>query len=53
MNTVFWLENMKERDHSEDMGIDGVYFRIDLKEIGWESVDGYIWLRAGTSVGLL
>jgi hypothetical protein len=23
MYKIFWLENLKERDHSEDMGIDG------------------------------
>jgi len=24
MHTVFWLENLKERDHLEDLGIDGI-----------------------------
>jgi hypothetical protein len=23
MNTLFWLENLKGRDHSEDLGVDG------------------------------
>jgi hypothetical protein len=23
MHTKFWLENLKGRDHSEDLGIDG------------------------------
>jgi hypothetical protein len=23
MYTIFWLENLKERDHIEDLGIDG------------------------------
>jgi len=23
MHTKFWSENLKERDHSEDLGIDG------------------------------
>jgi hypothetical protein len=22
-NTVFWLEDLKARDHSEDLGVDG------------------------------
>jgi len=26
---------------------------MDLREIGWEGVAGFIWLRAGTSNGLL
>jgi hypothetical protein len=28
MHTIFWLEILKERDHSEDLGVDG---RIILK----------------------
>jgi hypothetical protein len=27
----FWCESQKEKDHSEDLGIDGI--RIDLTEI--------------------
>jgi len=23
MHTIFWLENLKVRDHSEDLGVDG------------------------------
>jgi hypothetical protein len=23
MHTIFWLENLKGRDHSEDLGVDG------------------------------
>jgi len=30
MHTLFWLENLKGRDHSDDLGIDG---RIILKWI--------------------
>jgi hypothetical protein len=29
----FWLERMKERNHSEDQGVDGI--RMVLGEIGW------------------
>jgi hypothetical protein len=31
--TGFWWESPKERDHSEDRGVDGI--RMDLREIGW------------------
>jgi hypothetical protein len=30
MHIVFWLESLKGRDHSEDLGVDG---RIILKRI--------------------
>jgi len=36
MSTKFWSENLKRRDHSEDVGADG---RIILEWIlGWEGV---------------
>jgi hypothetical protein len=39
MHTTFWLENLKGRDHMEDLGID-------------EKMEtGFIWLRTGTSGG--
>jgi hypothetical protein len=40
MQIIFWLENMKVRDHLEDLGIrweDNI--RMDLREIGWGNVD--------------
>jgi hypothetical protein len=33
MHTVFWLVNLKGRDHSEDLGGDGK-MKKDLKKIG-------------------
>jgi hypothetical protein len=46
--------NLKGRDHSEDVGIDG---RIILELILGKQVGkvwtGFIWLRIGTSGGLL
>jgi len=32
--------SMKERDHSEELGVDGkIIFRMDLKEVVWKGVD--------------
>jgi hypothetical protein len=39
LHTIFWLVNFNGRDHSEDLGVDGDYIRIDLREILWEVVD--------------
>jgi hypothetical protein len=35
MHAVFCFENMKGKDHSEDLGVDG---KMDLWETGWEGV---------------
>jgi len=37
MHTIFWLENLKGRDHSEDLGVDG---RIILEWIFENRVGG-------------
>jgi hypothetical protein len=54
MGTVVWLENPKGRDHSEDLGVDG---RIILEWIlgkgGGKEWTGFMWLRIGTSIGIL
>jgi hypothetical protein len=40
MHTVFWLENLKGRNHLEYSSIDGEdSIRMDLREMGWEGVD--------------
>jgi hypothetical protein len=40
MCTIFQLENLKGRDHLEDIGIDGKYnIRMDLSELGLEGLD--------------
>lgn len=37
-----WLENAREIDYIEDLGIDRKIVKVDLKEIGWE---GICWIR--------
>jgi hypothetical protein len=37
MHTKFWSENLKERDHLEDLGIEaGINIRMGLWEVGRE-----------------
>jgi len=34
--TRFWLEIMKERDHSEDVGVDErIKFKWIIRKLGW------------------
>jgi hypothetical protein len=37
----------------EDLGADGKTILKLIKEAGWEEYTGFIWLRIGTSDGLL
>jgi hypothetical protein len=51
MHTKFWLEKVKGRDHSKDLGGDRI---IILKWIEIHRVwTGLIWLRTGTSGRLM
>jgi hypothetical protein len=38
MHTSFWLERMKERDHSENLSVDGVISELIFKNKECESV---------------
>jgi hypothetical protein len=53
MRTGLWWGDLKESDHLEDLGLDGrMIIKFDVKQngIAWT---GLIWLRTGTSGGLL
>jgi hypothetical protein len=40
MHTKFLSENLKGRDHSEDLGVDGkIILEWILRELGWKGVD--------------
>jgi len=55
MPSLHWLENLKERTHSQDLGVDG-NIRMYLREIQWKGVN---WMHLaqdrdlGTCGGLL
>ena len=42
MHTRFWWGNLRERDHLEDIGIDGGNIKMHLQEVGW-GVAGLNW----------
>jgi hypothetical protein len=48
------LENLKGRDHSEDLGVDGrIALTLILGKLGVKVWTRFIWLRIWTSGGLL
>jgi hypothetical protein len=48
------LESQKERYHYEDLEVGGEdIIKIYLREKLWSGMTGFIWLRIGTSTGLL
>jgi hypothetical protein len=54
IHTIFWFANLKGRDHSEYIGVDGmIILDWTLRKQGEHLSTGYIRLRIGTSGGLL
>jgi hypothetical protein len=48
--TVFWWENLKERDHVENLG--GIILKWTFRE--WDGTwTVVIWLRTGTDGGFI
>jgi hypothetical protein len=48
------LENLKGRDHSEELGVNGEIILEWILEKHPENIwTGFIWLRIGTSGGML
>jgi hypothetical protein len=54
MHTKFSSKNLREREHSEDLGVDGrIILEWILRKYGGKLWTGCIWLRIGTSDWLL
>jgi len=54
MHTIYWLKNVKVRDHSEDLDIDGkIRLECTLEKEGGKAWNGCIWLMIGASGRLL
>jgi hypothetical protein len=54
VHTKFWSVNPNGRDHSEDLGVDErITLKWMLKKQSGRVLTGCIWLRIGTSCGLL
>jgi hypothetical protein len=53
MHTKFWPENLKRRDHSEDLVVDGkIILEWILEKYGGKVWIGFTWLRIETGGGL-
>jgi hypothetical protein len=54
MRKVFWSENLKGGDHSRDVDVNArILLELILGKSGGKVWTGFIWLRIGTSGGLL
>jgi hypothetical protein len=54
MRTIFCLGNLKGRDNSEDLGVDGmIILELILGKQGGKVWTEFVWIRIGTNGGLL
>jgi hypothetical protein len=54
VHTEIWWGDLRERDRSEDVGVDGrVILKLTFKKSDGEAWTGLIWLRIGTGGGRL
>jgi hypothetical protein len=48
IHTKIWSENLRGRDHFEDLSIDGRMLEWILQKQGGNLLTGFSWLRIGT-----
>jgi hypothetical protein len=54
MHSIFWLEDLKGRDHAENLGEDGnIILEWIFGKWGEKMWTGFIWLRIRTNGGFL
>jgi hypothetical protein len=53
VRTRFWLGDLRERDHLEDLGVDGRILKWIVQKWDEELWSGLIWLRIGKGGGRL
>jgi hypothetical protein len=54
VNTGFWYGNLKERDDTENLGVDGTIILTDILKKSVESIwSGLIWLSIGAGGRLI
>jgi hypothetical protein len=54
VHTRFWLGNLRERNHLEDLVVDGgIILKCIFKKWNGGVWTGLIWLKIGTGDGLL
>jgi hypothetical protein len=52
VHTVFWWEDLRERDHLEYIGVNGrIILKVIFKKGDGEAYTGLIWLRIGIGGG--
>jgi hypothetical protein len=54
VHTGFWWGDLRERDHLNDLSVDGrIILKWIFKKWGGEACTGLIWLGIGTNGGFL
>jgi hypothetical protein len=53
VHTGIWWEDLRERDHLEDLGVEEDNITMNFQKVGWGARTGMMWSRTRTGGGLL